>query len=240
MLRTRPPRSTPERVRARLACIRHAASVDPEPGSNSPPLAHKGHAPEPDPRRDPSLRVGGHASRSGLLLLLGEPNPNWARLGSPRRAQWSPLAPSSAHDAQAPVVIHDRLASRPLRQLVKVPLPFRKPAEPTPRAVPLSREPAGVSVTGLGDQDATTTLPGHPGDAVVPRLSTSGTPLSYHSASTMSSGAGGAIGSPRVAPRLGSSRAREKFYRATTPLSRQRPHDSESFLAAPRVSLRRE
>jgi hypothetical protein len=37
VLRTRPPRSTPERVRARLACIRHAASVDPEPGSNSPP-----------------------------------------------------------------------------------------------------------------------------------------------------------------------------------------------------------
>ena len=38
VLRTRPPRSTPERVRARLACIRHAASVDPEPGSNSPPM----------------------------------------------------------------------------------------------------------------------------------------------------------------------------------------------------------
>ena len=37
MLRIRPPRSTPEEVRVRLACIRHAASVDPEPGSNSPP-----------------------------------------------------------------------------------------------------------------------------------------------------------------------------------------------------------
>jgi hypothetical protein len=33
---TRPPRSTPERVPVRLACIRHAASVVPEPGSNSP------------------------------------------------------------------------------------------------------------------------------------------------------------------------------------------------------------
>jgi hypothetical protein len=42
VLRTRPPRSTPERVRARLACIRHAASVDPEPGSNSPPRTPKG------------------------------------------------------------------------------------------------------------------------------------------------------------------------------------------------------
>ena len=41
MLRTRPPRSTPEEARARLACIRHAASVDPEPGSNSPPMTPK-------------------------------------------------------------------------------------------------------------------------------------------------------------------------------------------------------
>jgi hypothetical protein len=34
---TRPPRSAPEGAPVRLACIRHAASVDPEPGSNSPP-----------------------------------------------------------------------------------------------------------------------------------------------------------------------------------------------------------
>ena len=34
---TRPPREPPERSPVRLACIRHAASVDPEPGSNSPP-----------------------------------------------------------------------------------------------------------------------------------------------------------------------------------------------------------
>ena len=36
VLLTRPPRSTPEGVPVRLACIRHAASVVPEPGSNSP------------------------------------------------------------------------------------------------------------------------------------------------------------------------------------------------------------
>jgi hypothetical protein len=66
VLRTRPPRSTPERVRARLACIRHAASVDPEPGSNSPPMTlarlvsqspetgHRAAAPVPSgPRKDP-------------------------------------------------------------------------------------------------------------------------------------------------------------------------------------------
>ena len=33
---TRPPRSTPAGAPVRLACIRHAASVYPEPGSNSP------------------------------------------------------------------------------------------------------------------------------------------------------------------------------------------------------------
>ena len=36
---TRPPRKTSEEVPVRLACIRHAASVDPEPGSNSPPIS---------------------------------------------------------------------------------------------------------------------------------------------------------------------------------------------------------
>ena len=37
MLRTRPPRSARStRAPVRLACIRHAASVPPEPGSNSP------------------------------------------------------------------------------------------------------------------------------------------------------------------------------------------------------------
>jgi hypothetical protein len=39
VLRTRPPRKSTEVLPARLACIRHAASVDPEPGSNSPPIA---------------------------------------------------------------------------------------------------------------------------------------------------------------------------------------------------------
>ncbi len=41
VLRTRPPREPPERDPVRLACIRHAASVDPEPGSNSPPMPPK-------------------------------------------------------------------------------------------------------------------------------------------------------------------------------------------------------
>src|SRR5699024_8577400 len=37
VLLTRPPRKSTEVNPVRLACIRHAASVDPEPGSNSPP-----------------------------------------------------------------------------------------------------------------------------------------------------------------------------------------------------------
>jgi hypothetical protein len=36
VLLTRPPRSSPKGGPVRLACIRHAASVVPEPGSNSP------------------------------------------------------------------------------------------------------------------------------------------------------------------------------------------------------------
>src|SRR5690606_22858901 len=36
VLLTRPPRSAAEAAPVRLACIRHAASVVPEPGSNSP------------------------------------------------------------------------------------------------------------------------------------------------------------------------------------------------------------
>jgi hypothetical protein len=35
----------PEGWPVRLACVRHAASVDPEPGSNSPPEPHGQHAP---------------------------------------------------------------------------------------------------------------------------------------------------------------------------------------------------
>jgi hypothetical protein len=52
---TRPPRSTPEGAPVRLACIRHAASVYPEPGSNSPSRS---------PRR---------ASSARLSLLTGPP-----------------------------------------------------------------------------------------------------------------------------------------------------------------------
>ena len=41
-LLARPPRERAEARPVRLACIRRAASVDPEPGSNSPPRSPKG------------------------------------------------------------------------------------------------------------------------------------------------------------------------------------------------------
>ena len=49
---TRPPREPPEGDPVRLACIRHAASVDPEPGSNSPPNSSC----SPDPSLPRNLR----------------------------------------------------------------------------------------------------------------------------------------------------------------------------------------
>ena len=63
VLLTRPPRSTPEGVPVRLACIRHAASVVPEPGSNSPSWL-------PDPRRR-----GSAAPSRGALTRVRLPSP---------------------------------------------------------------------------------------------------------------------------------------------------------------------
>jgi hypothetical protein len=47
VLLTRPPLA-PRRVPVRLACIRHAASVCPEPGSNSPNKIRLGYLQHPD------------------------------------------------------------------------------------------------------------------------------------------------------------------------------------------------
>jgi hypothetical protein len=123
VLRTRPPRSTPEGARARLACIRHAASVDPEPGSNSPPMLRRAvlHRNEATPLRKavPSaprkkphivadvapagvllLRVDGHALRSGVFAVC-ESKRQSRPSGSPEGRARHPLAPSSAPDKMA-------------------------------------------------------------------------------------------------------------------------------------------
>jgi hypothetical protein len=53
---TRPPRKPSEENPVRLACIRHAASVDPEPGSNSPPSSSPSPRSPPDVVRHPTGR----------------------------------------------------------------------------------------------------------------------------------------------------------------------------------------
>ena len=65
---TRPPREIPEGTPVRLACIRHAASVDPEPGSNSPPSVSTRH-----PHRRLSRRGAGLSSCLVLSPLPRHP-----------------------------------------------------------------------------------------------------------------------------------------------------------------------
>ena len=64
VLRTRPPLSTPRKgLPVRLACVRHAANVHPEPGSNSPFVSHRScTCTSPAPRHQ-----GPPAGRTGLL-----------------------------------------------------------------------------------------------------------------------------------------------------------------------------
>ena len=136
MLRTRPPRSTPERVRARLACIRHAASVDPEPGSNSPPMipkdrdaeaswTPKGPGPRkvPDPERSASA-CDGHALTGLLAVCESERQPQHSCHQEPESTLRSLRLrhPTRCHRQALPPP-----AIRPRCQLVNVLLPFRSP-----------------------------------------------------------------------------------------------------------------
>ena len=82
---TRPPREPPEGDPVRLACIRHAASVDPEPGSNSPPSAYSSTTP-PGRHRLPGC---------GVMLCVV-----WCHLGH-LPVSWDP-APSSARAPPSP------------------------------------------------------------------------------------------------------------------------------------------
>jgi hypothetical protein len=116
VLRTRPPRKSPERLPARLACIRHAASVDPEPGSNSPPL---GVAVADNPVRlsGPSSPKRGSCALVAALTLLACCVARYHSQHAPppkrRRRCEVPLAPSSAHDVE-----HRPTATRRFRPLV--------------------------------------------------------------------------------------------------------------------------
>jgi hypothetical protein len=132
VLRTRPPRKPPESGPARLACIRHAASVDPEPGSNSPPLKPLRRAAAtprkaPSPRRariasDAFLCVGGRTNiHSAGLLCCARRHQKDPYLIDEICVPELPLAPSSAHDANANSEgCPSDSSSRPLCQLVKL------------------------------------------------------------------------------------------------------------------------
>ena len=167
MLRTRPPRSTPEGARARLACIRHAASVDPEPGSNSPPMLHRLKrqspearcrselpAPSAPPKRSRTLpkdvapagvlvaACDGHACYAGLLLCAS-PMRSWPQTPLPKeiaRAHAPIRSLRLRHPTRWPLRSRPRRHPqpiRPLRQLVNV-LP-RSPV--TAAARPMRRPP---------------------------------------------------------------------------------------------------
>lgn len=76
MVLTRPPRKRPEGHPVRLACIRHAASVDPEPGSNSPPVLAgpkpaPGAPPVPSAQRPRARDAPADAPRPGLTWFSG-------------------------------------------------------------------------------------------------------------------------------------------------------------------------
>ena len=192
MLRTRPPRSTPEGARARLACIRHAASVDPEPGSNSPPMtpkgrcfiAHEASAPrrsvEPlgsrrnrtppqscGPRRGLVAACDGHALRSGwLYLLLIEPNHSPSPPAHPRRG---PLVTDAA-DPLAPSSAHDAMSrgdvAAPRSSVRCASLSrYRAPLR-SPQSLPHSPTPCQGrrgAIAGSCLRPSSPPAPGHPG-----------------------------------------------------------------------------
>ena len=167
VLRTRPPREPPESDPVRLACIRHAASVDPEPGSNSPPMlwvSEKTRTP-----KGPLLRVDGHAMsllshKRWLALLCATTHlstlTTWATRINKRRALR--LRHTTRHLIPSPESIQVRCASLStcspssranirlrrrrllLRHHPRPPVPLRgslfsEPAEPTVPRQPLSR-----------------------------------------------------------------------------------------------------
>ncbi len=125
-------RVTTRRPPARLACIRHAASVDPEPGSNSPPWRSLPPVSTPSRARHRSLPVvtsvasaatpclhDAASSRPTLSSLAGVPRHR------PARSRSRPAAP----DTPALALSSVRPATPPAR-------PAAPPAHPRPLTGP--------------------------------------------------------------------------------------------------------
>ena len=102
--------SRPKRARVRLACIRHAASVDPEPGSNSPPAA-----PDAPPRGPAAVGCLFAAARSSR-----GPSPS----ADPRRPLRLPRAARPTAE-RPPTCVHGAADNRDARMPVR--LPKRRP-----------------------------------------------------------------------------------------------------------------
>lgn len=143
MLRTRPPRKCSEEHPARLACIRHAASVDPEPGSNSPPIAMTPGQSENPPAssRTPESVRSLRCLAADLMFPTTQPRPralppcrhNTATPQPPDHLVRS-LAPSSAYDVSGVPTIDAVYPALRRCQLVKVPSPTAD--TPHPRISP--------------------------------------------------------------------------------------------------------
>ena len=102
---TRPPREPPEGDPVRLACIRHAASVDPEPGSNSPPNSSC----SPDSSLPQNLR------QSWCLLFSLSSTPVNTMSPASRPCSPCPLdqcASSASSSAPHPTVLRSELNAR--------------------------------------------------------------------------------------------------------------------------------
>ena len=125
MVLTRPPRKRPEGHPVRLACIRHAASVDPEPGSNSPPLCRScsGSVRARSPMPVSSHRDAPFRAPPWRLICLS------VRLGFPRDG------PASSSTPEVPTRVSPR------RQL-PVPPSSRFPSHP-PRGVAMPHVAVG-------------------------------------------------------------------------------------------------
>ena len=118
---TRPPRKPSEDDPVRLACIRHAASVDPEPGSNSPPILLPRCTPPVRCRETPIRpdKATGMLSRLYRRSGLNHAPCRASRPGPGPIRRSPPSAPRRHHTARAqpvaPTIHWSRAATRPPR-----------------------------------------------------------------------------------------------------------------------------
>ena len=129
-------RVTARRQPARLACIRHAASVDPEPGSNSPPRCV--------PCRDDSVtgfveRVVSAPRRRGACSVFGAPNRSGSRPelrlapACQRAHPWSRGPKDPAHRGAGMIPHRQPPLQGEAGPAVRVPVAEGKPSHREPR-----------------------------------------------------------------------------------------------------------